>query len=229
MFNFDQYIKYLDNIDGWCLPLTLKAINFIGNAQDIFGDVLEIGIHHGKSFIPLAATIKENESAIAIDIFEDQHLNLDLSGCGNKNIVESNILKYIGINNNIKIIKADSTTLTKEKFCNPIRLMSIDGGHTKDITYSDLKLANEICNNDDAIVFLDDFLNPLWLGVLSGYIAYAQDYYNSFIPIAYFPNKMLLTRSKSIVKYRELLKNAFSDNLSRHCVPFMDYNIEIYK
>ena len=229
MFDLDNYINNLEKIGGWCNPLTAKAINFIGNTQNSFGDVVEIGIHHGKSFMPLAATVKEGESAIAIDVFEDQHLNIDNSGKGSREILESNILKYIGKNDNIKIIKADSTTLTKERFINPVRLMSIDGGHTKAITYSDLRLANDVCDNEDAIVFLDDFLNPDWLGVLSGYIVYSQEYYDSFIPVAFFPNKIVLSRSKSALKYRELLRNAFSDNLSKCYVPFMDYEIDIYK
>lgn len=229
MINIEEYAENIEDIEGWCDPSTAKIMHFLGSIQETPGDILEIGIHHGKSFIPIAATIKKNEYAIAIDIFEDQHLNMDDSGNGNRKMFEENLLKYFTFLDNVKIVKADSTKLSKDNFENKIRLMSIDGGHTKEITHSDLELANDICDESDAIIFLDDFLNPEWLGVLSGYLSYINDYPNSFIPVAYIPNKIVLCRPECAVFYKNKMLEHFHDRLCKTSVPFMNSEIDIYK
>ena len=48
----------------------------------IGGGAAEIGVHHGKLFILLYLLCQASEKAVAIDLFEDQHLNIDHSGSG---------------------------------------------------------------------------------------------------------------------------------------------------
>jgi len=44
------------------------------------------------------------------------------------------------------------------------RMLSVDGGHTMEVTLHDLMLANCLVR-DDGLVVLDDFLSPTWVGV----------------------------------------------------------------
>jgi hypothetical protein len=46
----------------------------------VFGAVGEIGVHHGKFFMPIAGYALQEESAVALDLFEDQSQNFDGSG-----------------------------------------------------------------------------------------------------------------------------------------------------
>jgi hypothetical protein len=42
----------------------------------------EIGVHHGKFFIPIAGNALQAEPAIAMDLFDNQGANVDASGVG---------------------------------------------------------------------------------------------------------------------------------------------------
>eukprot|EP00775_Hariotina_reticulata_P004385 gene4385-4639_t len=46
----------------------------------VFGTVAEIGVHHGKFFLPIMGFSAREEPAIALDLFEQQGQNFDASG-----------------------------------------------------------------------------------------------------------------------------------------------------
>ena len=76
-------------VEGWlgigALGLTV-AISERQLSRGIRAAVGEIGVHHGRYFIALALLREKSERAVAIDVFEDQHLNVDYSGSGNREI-----------------------------------------------------------------------------------------------------------------------------------------------
>jgi len=41
-------------------------------------------VYHGRGFVPLALLRRAGEVAVAVDVFEDQHLNQDASGEGSE-------------------------------------------------------------------------------------------------------------------------------------------------
>ena len=49
-------------------------------------NILEIGSHHGRSLIPLIKGARKINNLMVIDIFENQKLNISMSGRGNKEI-----------------------------------------------------------------------------------------------------------------------------------------------
>ena len=72
-------------VDGWLRSEAARIIVALNERQrslGIAGGIAEIGVHHGKLFILLYLLSREPEKALAIDLFEDQHLNIDQSGNG---------------------------------------------------------------------------------------------------------------------------------------------------
>src|SRR6266568_1337598 len=129
----------IQKVDGWLNRSTatyLGALEVLQRELGIDGDVCEIGVYHGKSFLCLALGLPAHQRAFAIDLFEDQHLNVDGSGRGNRGILEQNLARWGG-GDNVVIMKADSTALDTQGFFDAgprFRLFSVDGGHTTDIT-----------------------------------------------------------------------------------------------
>jgi len=70
-------------VEGWLhteAAITIAALGERQRALGVEGGIAEIGVHHGKLFILLYLLGRAPERAVAIDLFEDQHLNIDLSG-----------------------------------------------------------------------------------------------------------------------------------------------------
>ncbi len=89
--------KNIGSVNGW---LTSNAVSMINcrlypKKADVKGDSLEIGVDSGKSFILLASLIRENETILAVDVFEDQQLNKDQSGYGIRSHFELNIQAHL--------------------------------------------------------------------------------------------------------------------------------------
>ncbi|HYR65627.1 MAG TPA: hypothetical protein VEP47_05825, partial [Reyranella sp.] len=72
-------------VEGWLrteAALAIAALSERQHALGVEGSTAEIGVHHGKLFILLYLLSRAPERVVAIDLFEDQHLNVDQSGSG---------------------------------------------------------------------------------------------------------------------------------------------------
>jgi hypothetical protein len=194
-------------VEGWLSSAAAVTICTLSERQrdlDVTGAVAEIGIHHGKLFILLYLLSQTPEKAVAIDVFEDQHLNVDSSGRGDLRIFQSNMNRH-----------ADSTRLIVHKGTslavkgsdvvrladNKVRLFSVDGGHTEDITANDLAIADEALT-EGGIIILDDVFNDLFPGVTNGlhrYFACKPD----LVPFAVGANKTYFCRPPYAEPYRK--------------------------
>jgi hypothetical protein len=83
--------------------------------------------------------------AVAIDLFEDQHLNIDLSGSGDLAKFHRNLLRHaddarlvLHQGNSLELAGADLVRLAE----GPLRFVSVDGGHTAETTAHDLAVAD---------------------------------------------------------------------------------------
>ncbi|MEJ7832845.1 MAG: hypothetical protein WKF79_08035 [Nocardioides sp.] len=105
--------------------------------------------------------------------------------------------------------------------------MSIDGGHTAEVTRHDLRLA-EACVGERGLVVLDDLLNPHWMGVLSGLASYLTAEHR-LIPLAFSPNKLYLaTSEESATAYAEHLATVAADLLGKQGVEFFGRTVDVY-
>jgi hypothetical protein len=201
----DKIRKALDlswaHVDGWMgdrIGQILRFVNRYHLSKGISGDIVEIGIHHGKLFFVMASLRCDLDMCVAIDVFEDQELNIDRSGSGSSHqfINHLNTL-FPDLVAHTKIIKADSMSITPAAaHCviskNGVRLFSVDGGHTAVHVVNDLSIAQELIV-PSGIVMLDDFLGPLWPSVTEGFFLFMAKNNVRLAPLLIFQNKLFLT------------------------------------
>ena len=84
-------------VDGWLRTEAAQIVVALTERQrslGVAGGIAEIGVHHGKLFILLYLLGQASEKAVAIDLFEDQHLNVDQSGSGDLAKFRSNLERH---------------------------------------------------------------------------------------------------------------------------------------
>jgi hypothetical protein len=222
-----RYIdEYAGKIEGWNGPGAFELLDCIDAIQKsqlgIGGSVAEIGVHHGQYFVYLAMLRAPGEKAFACDVFERQELNRDGSGGGNSDraIFERNLLEHLGSLTGIVIASQSSDTLSQEyvaAHAGPIRVLSIDGGHWRDIVVNDLCVAAS-CLHENGIAILDDVFDMYWPGVTEGLTCYLWDVYERgaiqerlppkgrLVPFAVGCNKTLLCFEDRYPQWIELLE-----------------------
>jgi len=208
--NLTKYLNEgFNKVEGWCEPEMFIAIDSIDSLPiNRVGGVCEIGVHHGKLFILMNQVTDRESNSYAIDVFDNQELNIDKSGEGNIEAFHQNLYNFDAhFGQNTTIIRGDSTDpgLNLSNLISPgsMRFVSIDGGHTAIHAVNDLKLAEKMINNQ-GIVILDDVLHHWWPGVLEGLVTYLQDK-PTLVPIAVGHNKMYLAK----VSYKDYYLNHF--------------------
>ena len=219
-----------NNIEGWCCDELFTTIDFFDSLPiNKKGGIAEIGVHHGKLFTLLNSIVEPNFNSYAIDIFDNQTLNIDRSGNGNLQIFKNNLEKYdVHKGKNTIIISGDSTDtalqLTKTIQPGSLRFISIDGGHTAEHAFNDLKIAEQLISNE-GIVIVDDILNHRWLGVYEGVIKYLQTN-PTLVPIMMGHNKLYMAK----MSYKDYyLGNCQNINLPGKCnLDFWGFNILSY-
>ena len=193
-------------VDGWLrTEAALTVANLVAEQRrlGVAGGTAEIGIHHGKLFILLYLLSRPPEKAVAIDLFEDQHLNVNSSGEGDLAQFRANLERHAD-STRLVVHKGDSTQLTGDLLQRladgPLRLISIDGGHTEEITASDLGVA-EAALVEGGIVVVDDIFNEMWPGVADGVHRYFRDR-PQLVPFAICANKTFFCRRSHADGYR---------------------------
>jgi hypothetical protein len=193
-----QYVaRYVrrNPVKGWLAPFSTEVIARLSMRQlsvGIRGGFAEIGVHHGKLFFVLYLTSAADETALAIDVFAAQHLNLDKSGCGDKGIFLDHARRWSATPEGQKIIEDSSLNLVPEQIlaaCGRVRMFSIDGAHTEEATINDLRLAEAVLLQD-GIVILDDCFNEAWPEVCAGVANYIRDEHK-LLPFAITPGKVM--------------------------------------
>lgn len=211
--NLERYVERGHRrVEGWLHPFSAHFIAHLARIQRrlaIAGAVAEIGIHHGRLFI-LLHLANGCKRSLAIDIFEDQHLNVDKSGRGNLERFLSNLARCGGDIAGVSLFKKSSLAVTPQEIVErvgPVVLFSVDGGHTAECAEHDLRLA-QACLHEDGVVILDDFFNEVWPEVCVGAIRYLTDKATALRPFAISPNKLYLCRPGCNGLYRQELRKA---------------------
>lgn len=221
-----------DAVGGWFLDECAEVIEQVLLRQvdwDVRGDVAEIGVHYGKSFLMLANGVRDDERAIALDVFGDQEKNVDGSGRGNREIFEGNVATWAdGVT--VQIVQASSLEVdpaTAAATFGQVRMFSIDGGHTAAITAHDLRIAEAVVV-PHGVVLLDDVLNEHWLGVITGLADYLAGT-PTLVPFAVAANKLFMAPSEQVAeRYRASLRQNLPDALGKKGVEFLGTTIDVY-
>ena len=219
--------KYLNSginkIPGWFSRCDAQIFGILLSLQvdnQIQGSVVEIGIFHGKTFIPLALS-NQGDKCYGIDVFDKQELNVDHFGekiSQNKhkfiwkNIKEkffSNLQRYSIDKNHIVLNTKLSSDIKPNDIIEsvgPARFFHIDGGHNFDVVKNDLALANEVISKD-GIIALDDIYRSQWPDVSAGLFAYLFSSKPDLVPFAIGFNKLYLCKSGKKDFYQSALLN----------------------
>lgn len=199
-------------VAGWLLQPAVDAILELGRIQSrlgVRGGVCEIGIHHGRSFILLHLLTAAGEHSAAYDLFEQQSENVDRSGLGDKDLFLLNLKRHACDQGRIVVKSRNSLDLTADEITadarGPVRLFSVDGGHTAEITASDLRLA-EATLTPGGLVILDDFFNEAWPAVSEGACRHLFSGSSNLLPVAIGGNKFIFTNDAGrAAEYRAAL------------------------
>jgi hypothetical protein len=193
-------------VEGWLhteAAVVVVALSECQRALDVDGGVAEIGVHHGKLFILLYLLSREPEQAVAIDLFGDQHLNIDQSGSGDIARFRRNLERHADITrlvvhqgNSLELAAADLVRLAGGK----LRIVSVDGGHTAGIAAHDLAAADAALA-EGGIIVVDDVFNEQWPGVGDGIHRYFLQRRN-LVPFAIGANKTYFCRPSHRDAYR---------------------------
>jgi hypothetical protein len=201
-------------VQGWLhgeVLTMLSAVDAVQRENNVTGSIAEIGVHHGKLFIALQLLQTAAEKSVAIDVFGDQHLNVDQSGKGDYGKFLNNVERWAS-GSGVVVHQGDSTQLHPEKLLelagSPIRLFSVDGGHTEQIVMSDMRLA-EATLADGGVVIADDVFNAEWPDVAVGTLRYLQEG-GALAPFIIGFNKVLFASPQHCDKYRYAVEAAFS-------------------
>jgi len=202
------------SIQGWLQRTDAEIIGALLEFQQrdsIAGACVEIGVHHGKSFIPLCMSLAANEKAMCIDLFDEQGKNLDSSGKGDRRHFDENLGKF-GIDaSRVCVFKGSSEDVSADHVLGqvgPVRYFSVDGGHWKSIVMNDLRLAEKTLS-PGGIIALDDYCRAEWPDVTAGYAVWQDATASDIIPFAIGSNKLFLCRRPFAEPYRAALRTPF--------------------
>jgi hypothetical protein len=208
--SLNAYLKHGHQlVKGWLFPGAPQAIILLSDEQrrtNLSGGVAEIGVHHGKLFILLYLLSSENESAVAVDLFSRQDLNVDHSGAGDLERFKRNLHRHADTSRLI-VHEGDSTQLTAGQLIElgrgPLRLISIDGGHTAEITAHDL-VTSEGALAEGGIIILDDCFKEMWPGVTDGVHRHFSEP-RTIVPFGIGANKTFFCHAAFALRYAAVL------------------------
>jgi SAM-dependent methyltransferase len=198
MLDVREYLRSTKDVEGWFFPIDahLFAIaNIIQKRERISGNLFEIGVHHGKTALFLSRMAAPHELLGVCDVFEQQDLNRDRSGAGNREIFLRHMQKHGAA---VRVFAKPSSELTVEDTTSRCRFFHIDGGHRPEDVMNDLAVA-ERALLPDGIIAVDDVFNPNWPGVSEGFYRFVAS--GALAPIAIGGNKVLLARREAAAKY----------------------------
>jgi predicted O-methyltransferase YrrM len=217
----EQYLKRLaPRMEGWLDIASARVIVRLLEHQaeaGIAGSLLEIGVHHGKLFLLMALNARPGEALIACDLFGLQEQNVDRSGRGDLSVFLENAARAGIATEQITVIERNSLQVAPEELRapgGPVRFASIDGGHTAEITASDLRLVDAVLDPRGAVV-VDDVFNQYWPDVAAGFFRYLDGPGAGLVPFAISQNKTYLARPEMADSYREALATRCRPGLQR--------------
>lgn len=219
MITLDDYWETgYREVEGWLDNRVRLPIAEIGRAQEaagVAGGILEIGVHHGRFFLALATQTRPGEVCVAIDVFEEQGLNIDHSGQGSRASFDANVARYIGDSRQVHVIQGDSLALNaKDKLdlltaFGAFRLISVDGGHMAEHVYNDMLFAMDVMASG-GVVIVDDYYNSHWPGVHEGVCKLMGTAPVKLRPFCYQHNKLWFTDLSHSDRYFEAFRAAFA-------------------
>src|SRR5215218_153441 len=213
----------MDQIEGWVSPVAIRASRFLmqfQRARGLSGDLLEIGVYHGRYFFPLCQELGPREIAVAIDIFQPPFEKDPLRG---DYVTFREHQRAFARNTRVYVLEQDTLALTANRILvntgddadpHPFRFISIDGAHDYEHALHDLMLAHTMLATG-GIVALDDWApegNEQWPDVARAEVAFQALHPGSLLHIGSIPNKLLLTNNAFWMREYQTILRDWRDN-----------------
>jgi hypothetical protein len=189
------------HVEGWLGDRMWQIVNEIGailETNGVNGNIAEFGVHHGLFLFLLNTLRNEDELCFAIDVFDEQRLNVDCSGGGSLSVFLSHVETLVASQRRaFKVVQRDTMSFSIIDVVNlfgtkGVKFFSIDAGHTVQHTSNDLTLAQEVLV-PGGIIALDDYMSVHWPGVTEGFYRFMNFQNRRLRPFLYFQNKLFLT------------------------------------
>jgi len=201
--------RSVTSIEGWLAATDyeiFKEVLACQQRQGVEGAIAEIGVHHGKSFVPLAA-FSGTSKLYAIDLFGDQGKNIDQSGNGDCDTFINN-LKRFSIDLSRLVIdgrmSGDVTADDIRSAAGAVRFFHIDGGHHFDAVTGDIRLAVDVLA-DGGVIAIDDVFRPEWPEVSIATFCSKEFVAKDIVLFAIGFNKAYFSRRAHAEAYQEAL------------------------
>eukprot|EP01041_Mallomonas_annulata_P006712 gene6712-13605_t len=195
-------------IDGYFYPSDAMLISVILHFQlsnGIVGNIGEIGVHHGKSFIWMMLHMRNNEQAVAIDLFQNQKENIDHSGKGDMFVFMNNIVRYTNMTGTV-IVPINSLRIPlcffHKRGLQGFRIFSVDGGHHSDHAYEDTWTAFSVLAKGGVIAIDDVFHGTR---VMEGILRFLYTNPNAK-PFLFVQSKLFICQKEYYSQYFEAIK-----------------------
>jgi hypothetical protein len=227
----DAYRRFrMFTISGWLRSLDARIIASILAFQadnDIFGNLCEIGVHHGRLFFMLALARRSDERSLGVDLFEDDAINSSSRLHKGRDRALFINARRLGISlSEEEIYKTSSFEISTDDILTrtggPIRFFSIDAGHNYENVENDLVLAKETLSKAGVIV-LDDLFNRDWPQVTFAVYDFLKES-SEVAPFFMSPNKIYLTRAGLATTY-QLAVRKDNPNAKGKIVRFVNHEV----
>jgi hypothetical protein len=207
-----RYLQAFHRIEGWFsfdAALLFMQYNQLAFKPAELGNVLEIGVHHGLSTIAIAAFRDPGKQLTAIDLFEEQQSkNVSGSGGGNRGLFEKNLREFYPDPSFLRVIARPSNELTPADLGSGFTFIHIDGGHSPEEVYHDLKLCYDV-SAEGGLIALDDYFNPEYPGVCEGAVEFSLRHPGWLRPMIAGYNKVLFQKGRDKPDLNDAFLQAF--------------------
>ncbi|RVT91594.1 class I SAM-dependent methyltransferase [Rhodovarius crocodyli] len=191
MMHYSNWKAAHDGVTGWFSDMSAGIVDAFLDYQDqkgIPGDLMEIGVAHGRSASLINLHARTREHFIAVDcnapLLEEAAALLRGQGTGQ-----------------VIVHGCDSQALPAEDFrqgC--VRFMHIDGDHGRGALLNDLTIADQVVGPEGLLV-LDDFLAPQYLAATAGVFEWLTLHPKRFEMVLAGHNKAYLARPEAARDY----------------------------
>jgi hypothetical protein len=221
--HFNSHIY--SHVEGWLGDRMWQIVNVIGTILDtngVHGNIAEFGVHHGLFLFLLNTLRNDDEICFAIDVFDEQRLNVDGSGCGSLSVFLSHVETLMASQQrSFRVVQRDTLSFSMMEIIElfgekGVKFFSIDAGHTVQHACNDLALAQEVLV-PGGIVALDDFMSVHWPGVTEGFYHFMNFQNRRLKPFLFFQNKLFLTTVSEhdlcLQKFRTAIEENYGDEV----------------
>lgn len=217
--------KSHEEIPGWFFPLDQLVFFELFIAQlsmQIKGDLCEIGVFRGKSFVLMSLLRNASERLVGFDLFADEDEAETIQ----------NLSEY-GEPQGTELIKGLTSSHSKDDIdalmTAPVRFLHVDAGHEYHEVLEQLHLFSPYVA-DQGIIAMDDYQDREFPGIEAAVLDFADlDRPRRFVPFLAGGNKIFLCCSQMAMAFQKFLLDRPNFKNTCRLTRVRDFNVLILR